>query len=175
MLDMARARPGCEQVHWIHGSATDLGPLEADLAIMSGHVAQFFLTDEAWEAALLSLHGALRPGGHLAFESRNPGAREWERWTRDRRTTADDPLAGRIEAWSEVQDVTDGIVSYTIHYRFFSSGDELTAPMKLRFRTREALAQSLSDAGFLVQELYGDWDRRPTSAATRELIFVAVR
>ena len=41
---------------------------------MTGHVAQFFLTDEHWRAALTALHAALRPGGRLAFESRNPDA-----------------------------------------------------------------------------------------------------
>jgi hypothetical protein len=49
---------------------------------MSGHVAQVFRDDGAWSRALQDLHRALVPNGALAFESRNPAARTWERWTR---------------------------------------------------------------------------------------------
>jgi SAM-dependent methyltransferase len=59
-------------VEWLHGGAQNLGAFEADLAVMTGHVAQFFLEDESWQQALRSIHGALKPGGHLAFECRNP-------------------------------------------------------------------------------------------------------
>lgn len=59
-------------VKWLHGGAQNLGAFEADLAIMTGHVAQFFLEDESWQQALRSIHGALKPGAHLAFECRNP-------------------------------------------------------------------------------------------------------
>ncbi len=59
-------------VKWLHGGAQNLGAFEADLAIMTGHVAQFFLEDESWQQALRSIRGALKPGGYLAFECRNP-------------------------------------------------------------------------------------------------------
>jgi SAM-dependent methyltransferase len=142
---------------------------------MTGHVAQFFLTDESWRAALKSLRDALRPGGRLAFESRNPGAREWEGWTREVRRAADDPAEGRVEVWSEVHEVRGGIVSYANHYAFAATGEELVSPMKLRFRTRDELTQSLADTGFTLERMYGDWDRRPAGPTTRELIVVAMR
>ncbi len=44
---------------------------------MTGHVAQVFLSDEAWTATLTAIYDALRPGGRLAFETRNPGDRAW--------------------------------------------------------------------------------------------------
>jgi SAM-dependent methyltransferase len=78
MLDIARDRPYGDRVRWIDGDASQLGAPDADLAIMTGHVAQFFLADDSWHATLTALHAALRPGGRLAFESRNPGARQWE-------------------------------------------------------------------------------------------------
>jgi hypothetical protein len=89
--------------------------------------------------------------------------------------SVDDPKAGRIETWSEVQDVQDGIVSYTIHYLFADSGEELVAPSKLRFRTKDQLTRSLVDSGFTVEYVYGDWDRRFAGPKTRELIVVATR
>jgi SAM-dependent methyltransferase len=175
MLTIARRRAHGDQVHWIDGDASQIGTPDADLAIMTGHVAQFFLTDEHWHATLTALHGALRPGGRLAFESRNPDAREWERWTREARTSADDPTAGRVDTWVEVDDVRDGIVSCTNHYLFTTTGDELLSPIRLRFRTRSELTTSLADAGFGVERVYGDWGRRPVGPTTRELIVVAIR
>jgi hypothetical protein len=174
MIDVARHRPHGDRVRWVVGDASQLGRLEADLAIMTGHVAQFFLTDASWHATLSGLRLALRPGGRLAFESRNPRAREWETWTRGESWTADDPTAGKIEVWSEVHDVRDGIVSYANHYAF-ASGAHLVSPNKLRFRTEDELTRSVADAGFAVERIYGDWDRRPAGPATSELIVVAAR
>jgi SAM-dependent methyltransferase len=175
MLDIARREPFGDRVRWVHGDATRLGTPAADLAIMTGHVAQFFVTDESWQTALTALHAALRPGGHVAFETRNPDAREWERWTRSERSTVNDPDAGRIEIWSEVHDVVDGIVSYTIHYAFEANGEELVSRCDLRFRSLTELHASLAGAGFAIEHVYGDWDRRPAGPTTRELIVVAAR
>jgi ubiquinone/menaquinone biosynthesis C-methylase UbiE len=69
MLAVARSRPGHDQVRWIDGDATTAVPaLVADLAIMTGHVAQVFLDDAAWMQALRAVHRVLAPGGRLAFE-----------------------------------------------------------------------------------------------------------
>ncbi len=62
---------------------------------------------------------------------------------------------------------------YDIHYLFARSGEELVSHTELRFRTRAELSRSLSDAGFSVESVFGDWDSRPADAASRELIFVA--
>jgi SAM-dependent methyltransferase len=175
MLEIARQHPHGDRVHWIDGDAGAIGTPDADLAIMTGHVAQFFVTDDSWHAALTALHAALRPGGRLAFESRNPGAREWERWTRASAWSAEDPTAGRIETWSEVDAVRDGVVSYTNHYLFAATGEELVSRGELCFRSEQELRRSLADAGFAVERLYGDWDRRPAGPTTRELIIVATR
>jgi len=175
MVDVARRSPYGDRVHWVDGDASQLGTPDADLATMTGHVAQFFLTDEKWHATLTALGAALRPGGSLAFESRNPGGREWEGWTPEARRSVDDPAAGRVEMWSEVHDARDGIVSYTIHYAFVASGEEVVSPIKLRFRSEEELTESLRDAGFTVERVYGDWDRRPAGPTSRELIVVAAR
>jgi hypothetical protein len=37
------------------------------------------------------------------------------------------------------------------------------------------LTWSLTGAGFPVEHAFGDWDRRPAGAGSRELIFIAAR
>jgi SAM-dependent methyltransferase len=64
-LAIAKAKDGAAKVRWIHGDATGLPPLNADLAVMTGNVAQVFLTDDEWEQTLRGIGAALRPGGHL--------------------------------------------------------------------------------------------------------------
>ena len=60
-----------------------LPPMQADLALMTGNVAQVFLTDEDLSATLCGIQGALRPGGHLVFESRRPEYRAWAEWQQE--------------------------------------------------------------------------------------------
>lgn len=173
MIDRARRGAYGDRVDWICGDAGKLGSVGADLAIMTGHVAQFFLTDDSWNAALTALRHALRPGGRLAFETRNPDAREWERWNPESRVAADDPEAGRVETWLEFRDRHNGIVSYSLHYLFAASNEEIVTSNELRFRTLDELTESLSGAGFTIERVYGDWDRGPAGPTAAELIVVA--
>lgn len=75
MLKLASTRPGGDLVRWIEGDARSLHGSPADLAIMTGHVAQVISDEEVWRETLSGIYGALRSGGHVAFESRNPTAR----------------------------------------------------------------------------------------------------
>jgi SAM-dependent methyltransferase len=179
MLAVARRRLGTERVRWINGDVASLGSSPgvrgADFAFMSGHVAQFFVTDESWACALEALHVALRRGGWLSFETRNPAMREWETWTAANRRTTADPAGGTIETWTEVESVADGVASCVNHYRFLDSEADVTARGALRFRTLDELERSLSIAGFRIERGYGDWDRRPLTEDSRELIVVAER
>lgn len=47
-LEVARSKGGAGQVRWIHGEATTLPKLHADLATMTGNVAQVFPADDDW-------------------------------------------------------------------------------------------------------------------------------
>ena len=99
-LEIARAKPGAGAVRWLHGDATTLPPLAVDAAFMTGNVAQVFLTDEDWAATLRGTRDALRPGGHLVFETRDPARRAWERWTPElTRSVLDVPGVGVVEDW----------------------------------------------------------------------------
>jgi SAM-dependent methyltransferase len=174
LLAQAKRRDQHGSVNWILGGAEEIGTPDSDLAIMTGHVAQFFVTDESWADALRLLHTGLRPGGHLVFESRNPSAREWETWTPDNVWRGVDPAAGSIASWREGVDVRDGIVSYSIHH-VFDDGHDVVSPCELRFRSREELEDSLVAAHFSIERVFGGWDRRPVSETASEIVLVAVR
>lgn len=175
MLEVARHRPGGELVYWIEGDASALDGPPADLAIMTAHVTQVINDQDAWRSTLAATHRALRPGGHLAFESRNPDARAWLAWTPEAsRQRLDTPL-GTVDVWSDLTEVVGDLVRYDIHYRFASDGDELVSSNVLRFRSQAELERSLADAGFFVRDVFGDWDRSRVSAQSPELIFVATR
>jgi SAM-dependent methyltransferase len=173
MIAVARQRVGEDRATWLTGNTSVLGSGIADFAFLSGHVAQFFLADGDWDAALVDLRRSLRPGGILAFETRNPAAREWESWTESNRRVTVDPQAGPIETWTVVEGLRDGMVSCALHYRFLDSGEELTARGDLRFRRLDELIRSLAEAGFAVEQSFGGWDRRSIGEEAPEFILVA--
>ena len=82
-LDVARRKPGAGDVRWVHGNATAVLPLQVDLVTMTANVAQVFVTGQEWAQTLAAVHAALRPGGRLVFESRDPARKAWLEWNRD--------------------------------------------------------------------------------------------
>jgi SAM-dependent methyltransferase len=173
-LDVARAKPGAERVTWIHGDASAIpAGLTVDAVTMTANVAQVFVTDEEWHATLAAVHAALRAGGRLIFESRDPARRAWEEWTEARtRSTTDIPGVGRVTDWVQVTDVADDgrTVTFESPNVFEADGAVIVARSTLRFRTREELEASLATSGFAVDEVRDAPDR-----PGRELVFVARR
>jgi SAM-dependent methyltransferase len=172
MLEVAQQKPGADIVQWVQGDVGQLGTPDFDLAIMSGHVAQFILTDAEWLETLAGVRNALRPGGYLAFESRDPRGQEWKRWTGRKRIIPDSPY-GRIESWTDVTHVEDDVVYAVGHRDVLQSNEELASAFALRFRSEELLRASLTASGFLVKSIFGDWDKRPSAPGERELIVIA--
>jgi SAM-dependent methyltransferase len=175
MLAVARRQPGSERVQWIEGDASAIGTPEADLVVMTGNVAQVFLDDSEWATALRAIHAALRPDGHLAFESRNPEDCAWERWTRDATYERIDSAHGPMECWLEVVSVGNGQVHIEGHNVFTATGEVVIASSELRFRSQAELTESLSTAGFSGEHVYGDWVHGPVTGSSRVMVFIARR
>ncbi|WP_269931456.1 class I SAM-dependent methyltransferase [Aminobacter sp. HY435] len=174
MLDIARQRPHGDRVKWIESDAARLD-LEArfDLIVMTGHVFQVFLSDEAISAALGNLRRHLAPDGRLIFETRNPARRQWLQWTPEAtRRRLDIAGVGSVDVHYEVTAMDGQMVSYASHFRF-GNGDAVIAPSTLRFVEPAQLATALAGAGFGEVAWYGDWDRSPLLAMSAEIIVVA--
>jgi len=168
-LDVARAKPGADRVDWIHGDATTLPPLSVDVATMTGNVAQAIADDAHWDATLRGIHGALRSGGHLVFETRDPAREAWREWHDDAHEIAEIDGVGAVEHWGELTDVSLPFVTFRWTV-VFSDGEVLTSDSTLRFREREEVEAALVEHGFVVDEVRDAPDR-----PGREFVFVARR
>jgi len=170
-LRVARAKAGSERVRWIHGSAKSLPSLRVDLATMTGNVAQAIVEPSDWEETLRGVYKAMRPGGHLVFETRVPARRAWQEWNRaaSHRNT-DIQGVGAVESWVEVIDVSGPLVTFRGTWVFASDGEVLTSDSTLRFREREEIEATLAAHGYEVTEVRDAPDR-----PGREFVFFALR
>ncbi|MFC7404965.1 class I SAM-dependent DNA methyltransferase [Georgenia alba] len=168
-LDVARSKPFADRVRWVHGDATATPDVAADLVLMTGNVAQVFVTDDDWAAALAAARAALRPGGHLVFETRDPARRAWEGWNRAETWQRTEVAGiGTVESWGEVTAVDAELVSFTSFYVL--DGQTLTSDSTLRFRGKDGVIGSVERAGLVVAEIRDAPDR-----PGKELVFVCRR
>ncbi|WP_420309289.1 class I SAM-dependent methyltransferase [Streptomyces sp. YS-B37] len=170
-IEVARAKPGSERVRWICGDATDLPPLQVDLATMTANVAQAIADPQTWQKTLRGAREALRPGGHLVFETRNPARRAWEEWNRESSYRVTDiPRVGPVETWVQVIEVSRPLVTFRWTYRFAVDGQVLTSDSTLRFRERDEVERDLDAHGYVVDDVRDAPDR-----PGKEFVFLARR
>uniref|UniRef100_A0AAU2AAB4 Class I SAM-dependent methyltransferase n=1 Tax=Streptomyces sp. NBC_00093 TaxID=2975649 RepID=A0AAU2AAB4_9ACTN len=170
-LDVARAKPGAEHVRWIHGDATALPSLQADLATMTANAAQEITDPSTWRRTLRGAHAALRPGGHLVFESRDPSKRAWEQWNRESSYQVTEIHGvGAVESWVELTGLNGPLVSFRWTFVFAEDGEVLTSDSTLRFRERAEIEAELLAQGYEVRGVRDAPDR-----PGREFVFLARR
>ncbi|MFE6338648.1 class I SAM-dependent methyltransferase [Streptomyces sp. NPDC057806] len=170
-IDVARAKPGSERVRWICGDATDLPALQVDLATMTANVAQEIVDPQTWQMTLRGAYEALRPGGHLIFETRVPARRAWEEWTRENSYRMSEiPGAGSVESWVQLVEVSWPLVTFRWTYVFAADGQALTSDSTLRFRERAEVERDLVAHGYVVEDVRDAPDR-----PGKEFVFLARR
>lgn len=172
MLDQARGR---SDIEWVLGDlATDSWDGEFDLVVMSGHAFQVFLTDEELRASLAAIRAALTEHGRFAFETRNPLARAWQRWTPEHSVEVTDPHGAVVRMSHAVESpAEDEFVSFTTTF----TGPDWTETSRstLRFLDVDSLSAFLVEAGFRIDEQFGDWDGSPLTGTSPEIITIARR
>ncbi|GGB46740.1 methyltransferase [Flexivirga endophytica] len=157
-VDVARAKPYADRVTWLKGDATALtGRVDgADLAVMVGNVAQVFVDDVDWSATLGAIHGALRDGGWLVFETRRPEMRAWEHWT----TPPTEVVLPDGRRGTDSMTVTEVALPLVTFESTLKLPDEtLRSVSTLRFRERAEIEDDLRCHGFKVVEVRDAPDR----------------
>jgi SAM-dependent methyltransferase len=170
-LAVARSKDENAEVTWIHGDAAAIPAVGADLAVMTGNVAQVFLTEQDWAQVLRAIGAALRPRGYLVFETRRPERRAWEEWAADTGpVTLVLPGAGAVEQRREVTAVNLPFVSFRYTYTFLADGEVVTSDSTLRFRSRAEVESSLAAQGYRVLDV-----REAPDRPGREFVFITER
>ena len=170
-IEVARAKRGAERVQWLHGDARTLPQMQVDLVTMTANVAQAIIDPQDWDATLRGTYDALRPGGHLVFETRDPAVRAWEGWNRAASYSVTEiPDVGAVETWFDLIDVSGPLVNFRGTWVFASDEAVLTSDSTLRFRARDEVEAALVANGYAVQEVRGAPDR-----PGREFVFFAQR
>ena len=166
-LDVARGKPLAERVEWVLGDATALAALRlsADLAVMTGNVAQVFVADDDWHVTLESVSSCLRPVGWFVFETRRPEVRDWESWGVPP-TTVTIPGAATAVTSMTVTEVALPLV--TFESETVVDGEVLRSTSTLRFRERDEIEEDLAAYGFDVVDVRDAPDR-----PGKELVFVS--
>lgn len=173
MLDVARTRPGGEQVKWVQADARTVRlPQKFDLVVLTGHAFQVFLTSDDRCTALATISRHLSPQGRFIFDTRNPLIEEWRSWTPDEtERRIEHPDRGPVTVWNDVsQDVATGIVTYETHYRVETTGETFSASSKITFPGQDELAGMINEAGLEVEQWLGDWQGDRFSSTSLEII-----
>jgi SAM-dependent methyltransferase len=169
-LAVARSKDENAEVTWIQGNAAAIPAVGADLAVMTGNVAQVFLTEQDWAQVLQAIGAALRPRGYLVFETRRPERRAWEEWAADTAPVTLDLGVGAVEQRREVTAVDLPFVSFRYTYTFLADGAVVTSDSTLRFRSRAEVESSLAAQGYRVRDV-----REAPDRPGREFVFITER
>ncbi|TCC45579.1 class I SAM-dependent methyltransferase [Kribbella capetownensis] len=174
MLNFARRQPGADAVTWIDGDASAIAATgDVELVVSSGNT-MMHVSDDDLPSALKSCAGALRSGGVITFESRNPAVRAWESWTRQATYGERDTPAGHLREWVEVTEVDGGRVVFDAH-NLFDDGHDAVYTTTVYFRTAEEITAALEAAGFGAVTIQGGWHNEPATRDSRLLIFHATK
>lgn len=172
MLAYARQRPGAENATWIQGDATALAEGEFDFMVMTGNVAQHII-DPQWQLSLNALRKAAAKGAVLAFESRNPAVRAWEKWADEAPGSSETPY-GVLTEWCQTELLDEHNVMLRSFNRFEATGELHVEETLLAFRSDQQIRAQLAEAGFEVRAVYSGWKGTEFSADKPLMVFEAV-
>ncbi|TCN42138.1 hypothetical protein EV644_104520 [Kribbella orskensis] len=146
---------------------------DVDLVVSSGNT-MMHISPGTYPSVLGSRSDALRPGGLISFESRNPTARACEQWTREATYSERDTPAGHLREWIEVTESDQGRVVFDAH-NVFPDGSDAVYTDLLYFRTSDEIIADLEHAGFTDIAVHGGWHHEPPLDDSRLLVVRATK
>lgn len=174
-LEAAQAKPEAGRVEWIEGDSTVIPPnREFDVAIMSANVPQEILDDAELARSFTDIAEHLVVGGRLAFNSRDPEARGWEAWTKEHSHKLVQLSDGQSQHWYQTVhvDEANGLVKFCAHEVDVDGTEEIGCDT-LRFRSEEHLCTMLSEAGLVVDDVFGGFEGEPPGRGSGNLVITA--
>ena len=173
MLDQARRE---REVEWVLGDLSSVDwEREFDLIVMTGHAFQVLVDDDEIRDALGAIRSALTDSGRFVFEKRNPRIREWKSWVPENAVMVEHGDKAVTMAHQVEEPVVGDVVSFTATFSSPSWDRSQVSRSTLRFLSKNKLGRFLADAGLVVEEQFGDWERQPLTSASPEIITVARR
>ena len=173
MLEQGRKR---RDIEWVLGDLSSVDWRgEFDLVVMTGHAFQVLLGDEQLRESLASIRIALTPDGRFVFETRNPPARGWEKWVPENAVEITHGGSTFRMAHQVDEPAAGDLVSFTTTYTCPDWDRPQVSRSTLRFLDADTLAGFLGVAGLEIVEQFGDWDRKPLTDTSPEIITIARR
>lgn len=173
-IEYAKSKKCTGDVTWVVGDSSNLQENTFDAVIMTANVAQVFLTDKSWQQTISDVYRALKPGGHFIFDTRNPLAKVWEQWEKDRSPdfAVDHKSGEKLEVWTECEGFVEDVYTFYETVKNARTDEVLIhKKMQLKFRTQEEIEESLQRAGFSTIQVYGDWAFEQANTETKSFIF----
>jgi SAM-dependent methyltransferase len=172
MLGRARQR---DDIEWVLGDLRSARWTSAfDLIVMTGHAFQAIVSDEDIREGLAAIRRALVPGGQFAFETRNPGARGWERWTPENAVTVKGADGTPIRITTRTVVPFDGrTVTFTHTFEGHHPSLPQVSQSTLRFLDFDALETLLGKADLQIEEQFGDFNGGALRPDSPEIVIIA--
>ena len=177
-IETARIKEHADHINWVVGDSANLTTDAYDTVIMTANVAQVFLTDDIWQQVLADAYRALKDGGHFIFDTRNPLAKAWVAWMQDDTPDAAvHPENGELlEIWTTYDGLEDDIFTFYETVTYAQTEEVIIREkIQLKFRTLEAIRESLKKAGFSEVIAYGDWECNEATTRSKSFIFDCVK
>lgn len=177
-IEYAKNKEYPGEVSWIVGDSSYLQTNTYDAVIMTANVAQVFLTDKSWQLVISDVYRALKPGGSFIFDSRNPLAKEWEKWEIDKTpdVATNQENGEPLEIWTEYEGFIEDVYTFYETVKNPRTNEVIVQEkMELKFRTQEEIHKSLKQVGFSEVQVYGDWEFKQATVETKSFIFHGIK
>lgn len=168
MLEVARRKPNGDRISWVHSDAQNFSSTKRfDLIVMTGHAFQVLLNESDVLSAFNAVRNHLKPSGKFVFESRNPHIDWKSRWDYE---LALDVEGTTVKEFRRFTSMEGERMHFELLYRF--ADEELVSKSELRFWSRDAIENHLTASGLTAALISGDWDGKPFTEESEEMIFV---